>query len=294
MTELPRGPVDVIRQALAVLERRLTLHEIAGPTTHVALVADELEHAEVSAALGRFIVGVVAGAVDEDTKLSEELLARAPDSRAEVREHILGLIGNDNAFPNEQAVRFRDHVRNPWLAEGIAHALLVLRGQHETLCLEGGVKALKQPHPSPQRQGLDLIGIYEANELPSIAVGEAKASRRYGARQLNDAAAFFKTIDEGYRGVEIRSEVQALKHVLSEELRAGIADGFWRERCSYLPVVVYSEPMGELDDHAALGALRPPVTSRRLVALRVEDFHAFFDAVADGTREAFEEVVGDV
>jgi len=37
--------------------------------------------------------------------------------------------------------------------------------------------------------------------------------------------------------------------------------------------------------------LEPPVERRRLLALLLSDFHAFFDAVADAMRAALAEVV---
>jgi hypothetical protein len=295
MPSLPRAPLEIINEALDVLNEHLALRVVEGPRTHTALVADALGDPEVPRALGTYLVGVVAGAVDEDARLSQELLARTPDSRAEVRRHLLRLLGNDNQFVDEAARIFRDTTRNPWIAEIIAHALLVLRQRQETPCLEGDIAALKQPHADPKRHGLDVIAIYaDDRQLAALAIGEAKASRQYGAARLNDSASFFREIDRGGRGVEIRAEVHALKHVLSAELRATLADGFWRSRCCYLPVIVHCDPINEAIDHEGLSRLRPPAASRRLLALRLEDFHGFFDAVADAARDALDAVLADV
>jgi hypothetical protein len=290
MPPLPRVPLDVIGDALDDLEAQVTLQVVDGPTTHTAIIADGLNSPHVPVALGRYLVGVVAGAVNEDARLSQELLAREPDSIAEVRRHVLRLIGQDNAFSTIALRRFRDLTRNPWIAEILAHALLVIRERRATPCLEGDVRALKQPHADPRRQGLDLIAIYDDAGAPGLAVGEAKASRRYGVARLREAAAFFESIDAGDRGVEIRAEVHALKHVLPVELRAHVADGFWRDRCCYLPLVAHCDPINESDDNEGFGRLRPPVNARRLVALRITDFYAFFDAVADSARESLEDV----
>jgi len=284
-------PLEVLEEALDVLDQHLFLSEVTGPTTHVSISAENLEHADVPRALGRYFVGVMAGAVDEDATLSEELLATTPDSAVEVRHNVLSVIGTTNRFPDKAARGFRDRVRNPWIAELVAHALLVLRARRETACLAGTPFALKQPHIDPRRQGLDLIGIYDSQGDPAAAIGEAKASRRYGKRRLNEAADFFSRIDKGKRGVEIRSELGALKHVLPAGLREKVADGYWRERRCYLPVVVFNDPIDEESDHDGLGALAPPVECRRLIALQLERFHPFFNDVADEIRTALDEVL---
>jgi hypothetical protein len=208
-----------------------------------------------------------------------------------VRNTVLALIGPDNNFPDEAARQFRDRVRNPWIAEVVAHALLVLRRRRDTACLDGATAALKQPHPDPRRQGLDLIGIYDADGEPAAAIGEAKASRRFGKQRLSEAVRFFADIDSGKRGVEIRAELGALKHVLPEALREGVADGYWRERRCYLPVIVFSDSIDEAEDHTGLGQLAPPAENRRLIALRLDHFHGFFNEVADEIRIALDEVL---
>lgn len=292
--DLPMPPLDVLDAALADLDVCLELTEIAGPTTHVALAAIDVANDLVPRALGRYLVGVVAGAVDNDAALSEELLAAAPDEQAEVRAHVIKMIGEDNNFGSDAARHFRDHVRNPWIAEVLAHALLVLRRRRATLCLLGDVQALKLPHIDPRRQGLDLIAIFEDGGSPALAIGEAKASRENGAALLNDAVAFFKAIDSGARGVEIRQEVHALKHVLSDELRQQISDSVWRERCCYLPVIVHSVAINPGVDHVGLSELKPVPTSKRLLALRIDGFYDFFDAVSDAARGSFAELLPDV
>jgi hypothetical protein len=223
------------------LDEHLELTALDGPTTHVALAALQIEQPAVPAALGRYLVGVVAGAVDADATLSEELLVDDPDEQAEVRNYVLRMIGGTNVFATDAARHFRDHVRNPWIAEVVAHALIVLRRRRETLCLLGDVHALKLPHVDPRRQGLDLIAIFEdGGGSPALAIGEAKASRDNGAARLNEAVALFQAIDSGARSVEIRQEVHALKHLLPESLRSQVAEAMWRDSCCYLPVVIHS------------------------------------------------------
>ncbi len=294
MTSLPYDPIAVLDAALAELDAHLDLAVVDGPATHVALVALDVDDDAVPLALGRYLVGVVAGAVDIDARLSVELLAQTPDEQAEVRAHVLRLIGENNEWETDEARHFRDRVRNPWIAEVLAHVFLMLRRRRETLCLLGEVHALKLPHLDPRRQGLDLIGIYEEDGDPALAVGEAKASRDNGPALLNDAAAFFDEIDKGKRGVEIRQEVHALKHVLPDGIRRKIGDSLWRERCCYLPVIVHLNGIDPASDHVRLGGLVPAPPGKRLLAIRIADFHGFFDDVANAARDSFAELLPNV
>lgn len=287
-------PMDVVGKAVEDLAVHLVLRKVDGPSTHVAIVAEGLEDSEVPRALGRYLVGVVAGAVEDDATLSEQLLAVAPDSRVEVRNVVMKLVRNNNDFGTSAKIRFRDRVRNPWIAEGIGHALLLVRQRQITVCLDGDVCALKQPHFDPRRQGLDLIAIYDADGFPAVAIGEAKASANHGAARLREASVFFREIDAGRRGPEIRSEIRALKHVLPNDLLVGIVDGFWRERCCYLPLIVHSANIDEASDHSGLAGLKPPPVSRKLLALKLNAFHPFFDDVANAVRAALDEIVPDV
>lgn len=288
------APQEIIEGSLDTLDEHLHLSEVPGPSTHVAVRASDLENPAVPPALGRYFVGLVAGIVDEDASLTEELLAVEPESVTEVRSQIERMVGVDNNFPDTASKHFRDRVRNPYIAEVIAHALVLLRKHRDTACLVGPPAALKNPHADPRRQGLDLIGIYDDNGLPAAVVGEAKSSRKYGGRRLKEAAVFFSGIDAGKRGVELRLELGALKHVLDDDLRSGIADGFWRNNCCYLPVIVFSKAINETTDHPDLGDLQPDQSSIRLIALRLQSFHSFFNEVADQIRVAADELLPNV
>jgi hypothetical protein len=292
--DLVRDPLEILDSALDVLDAHLDLALIEGPETHVALAAVDIDDAAVPHALGRYLVGVVSGAVDIDAQLSRELLAETPDEQAEARAWVLRLLGTDNTWDTPAAVHRRDHIRNPWIAEIITHVLLMLRRRRETLCLVGDLYALKLPHMDPLRQGLDLIGIFELDGSPALAIAETKATKMNGAALLNDAAAFFAEVDAGLRGVEIRQEVHALKHVLPDDLRSLVGPALWEERSCYLPSIIHFQTINEHQDHPALGALRPDISAKRLLALRLSAFHEFFDDVADEARASFTELLPDV
>lgn len=73
-----RTPLDIIEDAVAVLCARVRLVEAPGPSSHTAVVADGLDSPEVAEALGRYLLGVIAGAVQMDATLSAALLPEVP------------------------------------------------------------------------------------------------------------------------------------------------------------------------------------------------------------------------
>jgi hypothetical protein len=283
--------VKLVDEALDEIARCVTLREIPGASTHTAIVADGLEQSNVSVALGRYLVGALAGIVGEDARLSAVMLEEGPDARAELGAAITRLIGDTNFFETDRAEHFRDTRRNAWIAEGVAHALLVVRARTGTAFLVGPVHALKAQHSIPSQQGLDMVAIYSDNSAAVVAIGESKASRNSGSDQLTEATGMFKKIDEGEYGVELRAELSSLRKVLSDDLAIQVTGALWRKSRCYLPVIVHEAPFELTGRRPTLGALEPPVERLRLLALRLADFHAFFDAVADAMRAALAEVV---
>lgn len=285
------SPLDLVDDALTVIAKSVTLREVPDAATHTAIVADGLEQPKVAIALGRYLVGALAGIVGEDARLSEALLEQGIDARHELSEAITRLVGNSNEFDTPQAEKFRDTCRNAWIAEGVGHALLVVRARADTEFLVGPVHALKAQHNIPSQPGLDLVAIYSDGPSLVVAIGESKASREGGSAQLTEAAGMFKEIDEGKYGVELRSEIGSLRNVLSDDLASRIAGGIWRDSRCYLPLIVHETPFSPTASRSTLGSLAPPRERRRLIALRLAQFHCFFNAVADAMRMAVAEVI---
>ncbi|MGZ3148033.1 hypothetical protein ACVDFE_39875 [Lentzea chajnantorensis] len=283
--------MELIDEALDVVANSVTLRVLGGASTHTAIVADGLDQPKVATALGRYLVGALAGIVGEDARLSTVMLEQGVDAQIELREAVIRLIGDTNVFVAEGEIKFRDTRRNAWIAEGVAHALLVVRARIDTAFLVGPVYALKAQHSIPSQQGLDLVAIYTDNSDVVVAIGESKASREDGSAQLTEAAGMFKKIDEGNYGVELRSVLSSLRNVLSDDLAVQVTGGIWRRHRCYFPVIVHETAFTLTTARPTLGALEPPVDRRRLLALRLMGFHAFFDLVADAMRAAVAEVV---
>ncbi|MFE8016307.1 hypothetical protein ACFU3O_26640 [Streptomyces antibioticus] len=284
-------PLELIRQALEHLGHMVRLTEEAGATTHTVVVATGLEAPSVPESFGQYLVGVLAGAVGHDAQLSSDLLAQGVDAQAELQKKVISLIGNTNNFRTEKEILFRDTKRNAWMAEGIVHALMVLRAQHPSDCVVGAVHAVATLHPIPTQQGLDSVALYLDGTILVVAIGESKASRENGTDQLTEAAQIFRDIDNNQYGAQLRAELSTFKAILPPDLKAQVSDALWRNNRCYLPFIAHE---AEFDLHArrlVLDRLSPPVDRKRLIALRLVDFHSFFDAVADSMRAAVPLVV---
>ncbi len=82
----------------------------------------------------------------------------------------------------------------------------------------------------------------------------------------------------------------ALEGYLSIELAGQVANSVLKQRC-YVPSIVHEVPFDARRDRVTLKDLTPPREHKRLLIIRLQDFHGFFDAVADAMREAVTEIV---
>ncbi len=285
------SPLELLEVALDVLGETAQLQVVQGPTSHTAILVTQLDDAGVTTAIGRYLVGVIGGAVQHDARLSEALLPTGDVGREDVRAAVEAAVGATNTFQTVAEIRFRDRVRNAWIGEGVAHALIVVRSRVETCCLVGQVCAVSKPHDLPSMPGLDAVAIYSVNGDPFVAIGESKATRERGLDELRKAAGMFTKIDAATYGSALRAELGTLRQVLPVDLKDKVTDALWREAACYVPVIVHGEAFDHLADREWLASLSPPADRRRVLVIALPDFHGFFDAVADAMRTAVEEVV---
>jgi len=284
-------PLQIIDAALTELGQVVVLSEAAGPTSHIAVVAEGLDEPRASTAVGRYLLGVIAGAVQLDGSLSSKYLPTGPADGQDVLESVLSLVGQTNAFVSNDEIRFRDQVRNAWIAEGLTHALLVLRARIDTACVLGQVRAISKPHVIPSEPGLDAVAIYESGGDPYMAIGESKATCARGDAELRKAIRFFERVDQRKYNQHLRSALIALGPVIPSHLSPKVSNAIWQDAACYLPVIVHGDAFDHLTDRDSLAALGPPAELRRLLVLRIDDFHAFFDRVADTMRGEYGSVV---
>ncbi|GAB3219279.1 hypothetical protein GCM10027447_01760 [Glycomyces halotolerans] len=288
--EPTRSPAALIDEALTDLERVIVLTAAPGPASHTVLIADGIEKPAAVRALGRYLTGVVAGIVGLDARITDELLQDWTDGPAELAADLQALLGADNVFDTEKQQKFKTTARDPWIAEGIGHALLVIRARASTNLLPGAVHAVKKLHPRPNIPGIDLLAIYDDGDDIAVTIGECKASSKHATNNLASAAKFFKEVDAGDYGYILREEIAALRPVLPEPIKPQVTNALWRRSRCYVPAIAYAEDFDPHCERAHLAALVPPPDRRRLVAVELSDFHGFFDAVADAMRTAVTEV----
>lgn len=284
-------PLQLLEGALSDLAASISFEELSGCTSHTPILVGGLETRSSTTALGRHLVGTLAGAIDLDLRLSALLLMQGTDARAELAQAVHELIGPSNTFSSDGDIHFRDTRRNAWIAEGVVHALLVISARVDAGCVPGRVHALTKPHHIPSQQGLDAVAIYDSPTVPIVAIGESKASRNGGSAQLGEAADLFIEVDRGRYGVELRTTLASLRRALPEPLALQVSDSLWRENRCYLPAIVHETEFDPIHRRPKLAGLVPPVAQRRLLVIRLGAFHAFFDAVADAMRAAVLEVV---
>jgi hypothetical protein len=287
----PTDPMVVLNNALAELDTAISFSAGMSVSSHTVVVVDGLDSPIVPTALGRYLVGALAGAVDIDARLCEDLLARGVNRRAEITSTVTDIIGQTNDFNTPEAELFRDTRRNAWIGEGIGHALLMLTAQHDTSLVEGRVCTLSEVHQSPTRQGLDSVSTYVYGDTLAVAIGESKATCSNGSALLGEAAGIFTEVDDGVYGPDLRARLAAFRRFLPDELALQVSDSLWSENGCYLPMIVHQDEFNPMRRRKTLARLAPPIERRRVIIARLGDFHAFFDATADAMREAIPEVV---
>jgi len=286
-----KGPIDLLRGALRDLDEGIEFRAGVATSTHTVVVVDGLERNGVPAALGRYLVGALAGAVGLDARLSDQLLARGVDRRAEVGRTVASLVGKTNDFTTQAEIRFRDTRRNAWIGEGVGHALLMLTAQHETSSVNGLVCTLSEVHQTPTRQGLDSVSTYVQAGVLGVAIGESKTTLANPSGQLSDAIGVFAEVEEGIHGPDLRARLAAFRGILPTELMDQVTDALWSTNASYLPMIVHEDEFDFMSDRPSMARLAQPRERRRVIVVRLASFNAFFDDVADAMRAAVEEVV---
>jgi len=289
-TGVSASPLRLVEAALEEIAASVEVTELPGPSTHTALDVSGVESAEVARSLGRVLVALLLGAVRCNVNLAAELLVGGTDDREQLAGDVAHLIGKDNSFVSASEVLFRDTKRNAWLAEGLLHVLLVLQNRDGAELLGGRIRALRQMHPIPTQQGFDAVALYTHGDVLSLAVGESKASRLGGTSQLTEATKIFKSIDSGEHLLHLRQELMALEGYLPQVLAVQVANAVLKQRC-YVPSIVHQTPFDARANRPTLKNLTPSTDRKRLLVIRLEDFHGFFDSVADAMREAVAEIV---
>ncbi|MCP9213515.1 hypothetical protein [Streptomyces cucumeris] len=287
----PGSPLELVGLALDEIAASVSLSVLPGPLSHTALRVSGIESPKVTRSLGRVLVGLLVGAVKCNVSLAAALLADGIDDQLQLAADVVELVGATNTFVTPEEILFRDTKRNAWLAEGLLHVLLTLQNREPAKLLGGRVHALRQIHPIPTQQGFDAVALYvNDDDALSLAIGESKASRQDGSGQLTQASKIFKSLDSGDHGRHLRQELTALEGYLSADHAQQVSKAVLNRRC-YVPSIVHERPFDAQKERVTLRDLVPPLNRKRLLVIRLFDFHGFFDSVADAMRDAVTEIV---
>jgi hypothetical protein len=277
--------LEPIRTALESIAQQVDIHPSGNPQSHLALRVRGLETQELVEALGIYLVGCLAGAVKVDATLAGRFLGAGFDVERDLRRRVRQRIGADNDWSTAARRDWRDRRRNPWIAEGIAHALLMVAGSAATSCVDGTIRALKPLHPQVTQQGLDLIGVYAGDdEAFWLAVGECKASKNRGSRELTNATGFYEKLESGARDSELVADLLVLEAALPDRALDEIGETLWDGRRTYLPLVAYENGFNAGSERPGLARLAAPREQRRVLLVQLSNFYAFFDDVASAAR----------
>lgn len=96
--QMPSSPLQIIDDALNELADVITLSEATGATSHTAVVADGLDDPAAPAALGRYLLGVLAGAVQLDARLSAKYMLSGVSGHQEIVASIRRVTGDNEPF----------------------------------------------------------------------------------------------------------------------------------------------------------------------------------------------------
>ena len=284
-------PKEILDDALDRLAASLTFESNDGVSSHTLVVASGLDAPSVPEALARYAVGVLAGWVQYDATIASRFAVQGIQHRDETQKLVAAIVNPPPDATAEQLEGWRQTSRDPWIAEVLIHALLVLTRSHVTEIVSGSVVAVMPPHPVPKRQGLDALAIYDENTVAVMVIGETKASENNGSAQLTIACDSFDRVDQGLASPDLRDALKTLAAYIPAQLAAGIAEELWRDERCYLPAVVYQTEFDGAAHRPRLDQLIPVRERKRLLVLRITAFRTFFDEIAAAMPEAVDEVV---
>lgn len=271
----------LLASAINTLRREVStsIHSI---TSHTLTVVN-IEKPEVidAFALYALVAGIGCG-IRMNLEIATDLLGGGPDFSSELVRQVYMLLGEDNNI--DQA--FREGQRNPWFTECLGHALLKISSSNEHLASPGDLEALTHVHLDVRDHGLDLVGLYFNEDAAGINITEAKASENNASQHGSATATLFAEIDGGVRDFEIMRTVQHLREALSQERQGLITSFFWHRRRVYFAVISYSDasqftPSRRRSSYASLSV---PPHNIKLLAVPLQNYHQYFDEVADKVR----------
>ncbi|OJT16829.1 hypothetical protein BO221_47870 [Archangium sp. Cb G35] len=267
--------IEVVRQALG----------FAQPTafSHRVTVITGLEAPAVIEALGHYLFEAgIAHSVRTNLAIARDLFEVNVAFANAFHEEAVRLLGADNNIDEKRRTTLRD----PWIAEGIGHLLLLLSRKSPPLAPPGQLQVLTQIHADVHSHGLDLVGIHVEGEGLGLTIGEVKASDLNISAHVTETARLFDEVENGLREGDVRSQVQMLRDSLTPEHQKLITPAFWRVRRVFFPILGYAQAskFEPTNDRPTFAALACGADRIRLFSMPLVNHKEFFDQVADRIR----------
>ncbi|MGO9976038.1 MAG: hypothetical protein ACLP01_25195 [Solirubrobacteraceae bacterium] len=290
MPTTPAAVPNPVAHALAALSTlRAALSLVCAdphPDSHWVVEVGGLNDPSAVSALGRYATALIAQVVRIDLVFSAELLETSPAFVTTLTANVHQAIGHDNQISNE----FRRYQRDPWITEVIGHLLFMIAAEQDSHCVPGRVAVLTLPHIQVRQQGLDLIGVYALRHGAGISITESKASETYCTSQLTKAVRLFRALDRGDRSSDVLQALNVFTNYLPDSLRTEAPIAIWAGERLYAPLLAFRTSFHPTTERpTTLGALKVPHDRRRLLAVRLHNYAAFFDDVADAMRGAIKD-----
>jgi hypothetical protein len=279
--------VDTLRAKI-----QLTVDD-PGPVSHSVIVASGFEDPDAVTSFAVYLTGLVAGIVQVDLRFLAELCGEGEDYGQALQAMIQEVVLESND-PDVLDDHTRTHYRDPWIAECLAHVVLMLARGAAGPCVPAVVQAMTVPHAKVTQSGFDLVALYDP-DAPALCIGESKSSEDAPQDQLGKAVRLFREIDDGARNREIIHVVTGtLRGSLPQQVQERLYEFFWNDRRMYLPLIGYAagcafNPGAERT--TTLGALQASGDLCRLVVVPLENYRAFYNGVASGMRAATAEFI---
>jgi hypothetical protein len=281
----------LVEAALATFSRAVTLEQGSSPDSHLVLHARGVDCQEAIDSIGAYLIACLAGAVRVDTGLAARILSSAVDPKEDLRRRALARLQPASSLTGQEAENWLVRRRNPWITEGLAHALLCVAGRQALGCVDGQAAAVKPLHPQVSQQGLDVIAIYtDKNANLFLAVGESKASKDRPSQELTNAAGFFGMLERGERDGDLVADLLILEPVLDPGTLDGVGAALWADSRTYVPLVAHGTSYDAKDHREVLAGLRPAREHKRVLLISLEDFDGYFAGVADAALRAIDRI----
>jgi len=228
-------------------------------------------------AVAAYLVGLLASTV------SRALVVRAaitdtPADKAELLRSVEAIAGSKS---KPLSTDKKQDERNPWIAEGISHLVLVLSARRAELHPIGTIVAVDFPHVGAKDHGFDVVALYHSGGTYGMSFVESKAYANNPSGAVNDAVVFFRAFDSGDHDVRARQTVSALRSALPLADQSAVSPSLWKDLRAYLPNPHY-DSLNVVDWTTTRPSFKGLKVKREQIVVMphsIAKFAEFFDAV---------------